>query len=109
MKVKRVASYETTDGKVFLEKKDAQKHQKNLDRRVELEQLVAAQFPHSPDSERYLDAVTVSDVAQFVLDNADELRAILPQRAKPGAESAPDALDEFIAERRAAQTPATVQ
>ncbi|MDP9155334.1 MAG: hypothetical protein M3O74_13900 [Pseudomonadota bacterium] len=80
-----VASYQTTDGKTFDKKDDAAKHQRELDRKAKLEELVAGQFQHSPDNMRYLDAATVGDVARFIIENADALREILPKRAKPVA------------------------
>jgi hypothetical protein len=77
-----VASYQTTDGKTFDKKEDATKHQAALARQAKIEELVAGQFQHSPDSQRYLDAATVGDVALFIIENADALREILPKRAK---------------------------
>jgi len=102
MKIQRVASYRTTDGKTFNDKKDAQTHQKTLDRLDSLKVLVAngmANDVTAPTDE------LVDEIATFILNHADDLRSILPQRAKPTE------LDAFIAEQQAGlgQTPATVQ
>lgn len=86
MKIKRVASYETTDGQVFTDKKAAHKHQAQIDRFEKLKVLVAGGFGTAV----YMD---VSDVASFILDNADAIRAILPQRAK----TEPDFVGEMMA------------
>jgi dsDNA-binding SOS-regulon protein len=75
MKIKRVASYETTDGQIFTDKKDAQAHQKTLDRIDQLEELVAVGLPSLHVG------TSAAQVARFVLVNADAIRAILPQRA----------------------------
>jgi dsDNA-binding SOS-regulon protein len=102
MKIQRVASYRTTDGKTFDGKKDAQTHQKTLDRLDSLKGLVLSGLSNgvtAPTDE------LVDEIATFILNNADELRSILPQRAKSAD------LDAFIAEQQAGlgQTPATVQ
>jgi thymidine kinase len=85
--IKRIvkAQYETSDGQTFESKVDAMKHQADLDRVRKVMELVAAQLPNSEDSMQYLDAVTVNQVACFIVDNADALREILPKRAKSAA------------------------
>jgi len=105
MKIQRVASYRTTDGKTFSDKKDAQTHQKTLDRLDELEALIRDRLQLQDEGD--LRGYTARVLAETLLENADALRGILPQRAK----SDPDAIDALIAEQQAAlgQTPATVQ
>jgi hypothetical protein len=88
-----VASYETTDGKQFTDKGEAAKHQANLDRTKKIADLVAAQFETSPDSMQYLDSATPTDIAQFIILNADALREILPKRAKSIVNEEPPVLD----------------
>jgi dsDNA-binding SOS-regulon protein len=100
MKIKRVASYETTDGQVFADKKAAQAHQKTVDRLTQLQKMIAEAFSTSDDNPHnaYLEEVTVATLAAFLLDNADELRAILPQRAKPDADGFVAGLKEGLKE-----------
>jgi hypothetical protein len=82
MKIKRVAHYQTTDGSTFDNKKDAQTHQRELDRFESLVDLISgAFFKTSPSSAFDLGTITVGDVAQLLIDKADELRSILPQRS----------------------------
>jgi hypothetical protein len=83
------AAYETTDGKTFADKGEAAKHQAHLKRIADVDALVVAQLPHSPDSMRYLDAVTVAQIAQFIVESADDLREILPKRAKAAPAAVP--------------------
>ncbi|KVH64448.1 hypothetical protein WS89_03970 [Burkholderia sp. MSMB1072] len=83
--LKRIAAYQTTDGRTFDDKLDAKKHQIELDRREKVESLVKAKFAElgtPADSSTYLDEVTVGDIALFILNNADALREILPKKAK---------------------------
>lgn len=80
MKIKRVAVYETSDGETFADKKLAQAHQKHLDRLEHLESLVRDAFQLQDVG--YLDGITAEDMAQTILDNAELIRTILPQRAK---------------------------
>jgi dsDNA-binding SOS-regulon protein len=102
MKIKRVASYETTDGQVFTDKKAAQQHQKNVDRKDALIKLInerannySANVTRVGDLSDHWMSVDFGEIANFILDNADELRAILPQRAK--SEPEPDFMGELIA------------
>jgi dsDNA-binding SOS-regulon protein len=44
IKIKRIASYQTNDGQTFTDKKDAQAHQKTLDRRAEMQSLIRDAF-----------------------------------------------------------------
>jgi dsDNA-binding SOS-regulon protein len=88
MKIKRVASYETTDGQIFTDKKDAQAHQKELDRIDALVVLVdekvrpyGALTDTGETAREHLIEITFGELAQFVTHNADAIRALLPQRA----------------------------
>jgi dsDNA-binding SOS-regulon protein len=118
MKIKRVASYETTDGQVFTDKKAAHQHQKHVDRLSDLQNLITEAFSTSDPNPHlaYLDEVTVATLAAFLLDNADELRAILPQRAKSDPDGFVADLTEALGAEKAqqlaadlAQPPVTVQ
>jgi uncharacterized protein (DUF1778 family) len=120
--IKRIvkAQYETSDGKVFEDKGEASKHQTMLDRRSKIEALIKAQLEYiSSDADGYADYI-----AQFILDNADALREILPKRAKSivlneqesekleaALETPPapnEALHSAMAAFKTAQEPATV-
>lgn len=90
MKIKRVAQYQTSDGQTFADKKGAQAHQKELDRIDSLIGLFDGNAENygglTGTSENVRDFTiqfTYGDLAQFLVDSADELRAILPQRTKP--------------------------
>ncbi|CAG9229277.1 hypothetical protein [Burkholderia vietnamiensis] len=83
--LKRIAAYQTTDGRTFDDKDAAKKHQTELDRVGKIEALVKAEFApgvNNAESFTYLDEVTVGGVALFILNNADALREILPKKAK---------------------------
>jgi dsDNA-binding SOS-regulon protein len=88
MKIKRVAQYQTSDGLTFAEKKDAQAHQKKLDR---IESLIALiddkasvygtlSSPGEHTRENLLE-ITYGELAYFIANNADAIRELLPQRA----------------------------
>jgi phosphoenolpyruvate-protein kinase (PTS system EI component) len=74
-----IASYETTDGKTFSDKGEAAKHQAHLNRIKNIAVLVKAGM--ATNATEPTDELAL-DVAQFIVDNADALREILPKRAK---------------------------
>jgi dsDNA-binding SOS-regulon protein len=77
MKIKRVAQYQTSDGQTFAEKKNAQAHQKALDRRDNLAEIIKAKGEYiASDAAGYAEYI-----ADLILENADAIRAVLPQRA----------------------------
>ena len=73
-----VASYETTDGRTFTSKSEAQAHQRDLKRISELEALVKRGMS---DGVTTVNDQMAAQIAAFVLVYADELREILPKRA----------------------------
>ncbi|MFT4064345.1 hypothetical protein [Paraburkholderia sp.] len=93
MKVKRVASYQTTDGQTFADKKAAQAHQKEVDRRKALKDLIDDKL----EDDLFSGDVTSLTLVSFILENADAIRSILPQRAKPE----PDFVGELISAQAA--------
>jgi len=75
-----IASYETTDGKTFSDKGEAAKHQAHLNRIKNIAVLVKSGL--ATNATEPTDELAL-EVAQFIVDNADALREILPKRAKP--------------------------
>ncbi|WKZ86282.1 hypothetical protein N5B55_04850 [Ralstonia pickettii] len=82
MKVKRIASYETTDGQLFTDKNAAKQHQRELDRRANLAKLV---------SETLKDEMIAGEVifkpeslADWLIGNQEAIRNLLPQRKPKG-------------------------
>jgi dsDNA-binding SOS-regulon protein len=73
-----VASYETTDGRTFTSKSEAQTHQRDLKRIQELDALVKRGMS---DGVTTVDDAMAANIAAFLLVYADELREILPKRA----------------------------
>ena len=88
-----VASYETTDGKTFTSKSEAQTHQRDLKRINELDALVKRGMS---DGVTTVNDSVAAQIAAFLLVYADELREILPKRA---ASAAPIKLNEQESER----------
>jgi hypothetical protein len=88
-----VASYETTDGKTFTDKTEAAKHQANLKRLDLIEDAVFEKLLKRWADDKFnqfspIPNVSVNQIANFILDNADALREILPKRAKSIANEA---------------------
>jgi len=75
-----IASYETTDGKTFSDKGEAAKHQAHLNRIKNIAVLVKSGL--ATNATEPTDELAL-EVAQFIVDNANALREILPKRAKP--------------------------
>lgn len=73
-----VASYQTTDGKTFASKSEAQTHQRDLKRINELDALVKRGMS---DGVTTVNDQMAAQIAAFILVYADELREILPKRA----------------------------
>src|SRR5467141_769458 len=73
-----VASYETTDGRTFATKPEAQTHQRDLSRINELDALVKRGMS---DGVTTVNDQLAAQIAAFILVYADELREILPKRA----------------------------
>lgn len=78
MKVKRIASYETTDGKLFTDKNEARNHQRELDRHAELAKLV--QDTMAADMLAGEIILTPARLATWLIEQQESLRSILPQR-----------------------------
>jgi dsDNA-binding SOS-regulon protein len=81
-----VASYETTDGKTFTSKSEAQTHQRDLKRINELDALVKRGMS---DGVTTVNDQMAAQIAAFILVYSDELRDILPKRSA----SAPAAVE----------------
>ena len=73
-----VASYETTDGKTFASKSEAQSHQRDLKRINELDALVKRGMS---DGVTTVNDQMAAQIAAFILVYSDELRDILPKRS----------------------------
>ena len=86
MKVKRIASYETTDGKLFTEKNDAKNHQRELDRHAQLAKLVEDTMKGEMLGGEVI--FSPASLATWLIEQQEALRAILPQR-KPKGEATP--------------------
>lgn len=100
MKVKRIASYETTDGKLFTDKIDAKLHQRELDRRANLaklvtdtlkDEMIAGEVIFRPES-----------LADWLLANQEAIRNLLPQRKPKGEGKQEPAADAGTGEQPAA-------
>lgn len=66
--VKKVDCYECSDGNVFKDKESAFMHQSDIDKRKAVEDFV--------DSHCY-NGMSKSDIADFIIDNIDEIKKIL--------------------------------
>ncbi|KVQ35728.1 hypothetical protein WK03_35255 [Burkholderia cepacia] len=77
--LKRIAAYQTTDGRTFDDKDVAKKHQAELDRMAKVKELVAKGMG-AVDMAEGDDLYAV--IANLIVSNADALREILPKKAK---------------------------
>jgi len=69
--MKEVKAFETTDGKIFTVKKEAEKHQLEIDRRATLDEMV---------DEKLFNGMDKSTVVDFILENKDTLFTLLSRR-----------------------------
>ncbi|NTX18021.1 hypothetical protein [Burkholderia cepacia] len=77
--LKRIAAYQTTDGRTFDDKDVAKKHQAELDRMAKVKELVAKGMG-AVDMAEGDDLYAV--IANLIVSNANALREILPKKAK---------------------------